>query len=77
MPNSTTDWQARADELHERGSVPKRRAAVVALREAGFSHTEVADELELTDRSKSAHYQRLYREQREKATWLTDHGAEL
>lgn len=70
------DWQARADDLHEQGGVPERRAQAVALRERGLSYTDIGDELDI-DRGGAARHIRRYREQRDEGTWLAEHGPTL
>jgi len=75
---SEPGWRARAQELRERGDLPERRAEVIALVEAGYSHSEVAETLGLGNRSNVAVHVRLYREQDlAAAEWLVAHGPDI
>lgn len=72
------DWVERARELHEEGGVPERRAEVVALIEAGCSHTQAAEILGLNNRSNVASHLRDYREEDlPQAKWLAENGPEV
>lgn len=44
---SEEDWRDRADELASRTVLKRRESDVQALKEAGLSHAEIADELGL------------------------------
>lgn len=71
---SEQDWHDRAEQLHEAGGVPERRAQVVALREAGHSYGEIADALDVESASSMRLQVVEYLGQREDAAWLLDHG---
>ena len=76
--SETNDWRARADDLHRRGGVPKKRAKAVALVEAGRTHAEVADELDLKSRGEvGTHVQRYRETDKSRADWLSEHGPEI
>lgn len=76
--SENTDWMARADELQEKGGVPKRRAEVVALREQGLTYSEISEELGGIASSNISEYLSLYREQDlAGAQWLVEHAPEL
>ena len=81
QPKSDTDsanWQELAEQLHEKGGVPQRRAEVVALIETEYSHSETADVLGLEHRANVAQHVKEYREQdRPEAEWLAEHGPEI
>lgn len=68
------NWQARADELHEKGGVPPRRAEAVALRERGETYEAIADRLGLSGRGSAYEHVSKYRDRRERVQWLSDHG---
>lgn len=68
------DWRERAAELHERGGVPKRRAEVVALREAGKTYAEIVDATEINYTSNVSQHLDAYREQLEEARWLVENA---
>lgn len=70
------DWQARADELHERGGIPERRAEIVALTEAGRTHQQIAD---VIDWNRSGIWKEIdaYRDQRDEADWLLENAPDL
>ncbi len=75
------NWQARADELHAHG-IPERRAAVVAMVEAGLTYREIAAELgfgsDNDDESQVATHVKLYRtEDLPNARWLAENGPEI
>lgn len=74
--SQTPDWQERAAELQDHG-VPERRAEVVALLEAGLTHAEVAETLDLNDRSNVGVHVARYREARADAEWLAEHGPDV
>jgi len=72
------DWRELADELHERGGVPERRAEVVALVATGHSYSETAAELGLNSRPNVAQHVKRYREEDVPAAeWLAEHGPEI
>ncbi|WP_058366942.1 hypothetical protein [Haloparvum sedimenti] len=65
-------------ELHQKGGVPEKRAQVVALVEADRTHAEVADVLDLTNRSEVATHVNRYRNQdMAQARWLSEHGPDI
>lgn len=71
------DWRERAADLQEHG-IPERRAQVVALIEQGRTHSEVADELDMNDRSNVWHIVEKYRtEDLPNAKWLATHGPDV
>lgn len=77
-PTGSENWQERAAELHEQGGIPKRRAKVVALVEAGRTHSEVADTLDMNDRSNVGSLLHLYREEDlSEADWLSANGPRI
>jgi len=73
----TDDWQQLAKELSEHG-VPQRRAEVVALVSKGRTHSEVADELGLSDRSAvSVHLTRYRSQDLPNARWLVKNAPDV
>ncbi|WP_336328729.1 helix-turn-helix domain-containing protein [Halovenus sp. HT40] len=80
MSEATGDWQDQAEQLSNHG-VPPQRANVVALREQGWTYGEIAAELgfgaDNDDRSQVKTHLDAYREQREAAAWLAEHGPEI
>ena len=70
------DWQARADELHEEGDVPARRAQVVVLIADGLTHAEAAETLGIP-RANIAKHVRWYRAERDDAEWLAANGPDI
>jgi DNA-binding transcriptional ArsR family regulator len=72
---SGQDWKQTAERLQEKGNVPKRRAQVVALRDAGRSLSEIRDELGLSNRSNvSVHLKRYREDDLAAAEWLVEEG---
>lgn len=74
MKQTNTNWQERADKLHEDGGVPERRAQVVALREQGRTYSEICDELGINHTSNISRHLDIYREQLEQARWVVENG---
>ena len=70
-------WRERARELHERGGVHERRAEVAALAEQGLTNQEIADTLGLDSRGSVWQHIDWYRDDRDQAEWLAEHGPEL
>lgn len=70
-------WQERAEEISEQGGVGWRQAQVVALIEDGRTHAEVAEELDLSDRSEVSTHVSRYRDDRDKTEWLAEYGPEI
>lgn len=73
---SEADWRELAEDLQSEGDIPERQAQVVALIEAGLTHQETADEIGIERGNVSTHVRR-YRETRETADWLAEHGPEV
>jgi hypothetical protein len=77
----TDDWRTLAQRLQDHGDVPEQRANVVALREQDHSYSEIAAELgfgaDNDDRSQVKYHLDAYRDQREDADWLVEHGPEI
>lgn len=71
------DWEERAEQLHEHGDVPEQRARVVALVAVGHTHAETADILDLNHRSNVGTHLARYRDERDEAAWLAEHGPEV
>lgn len=71
--SADADWEARADELHDRGGLPPTRAKVIALRERGLTYNEIGAELDITRGTISEHVS-AYRDDRDAARWLLEHG---
>ena len=69
-------WQERAADLQEHG-IPKRRAQVVALIEAGHTHTETAEKLGMAHRSNVGVHVAQYREQYADIEWLAAHAPDI
>lgn len=67
-------YQARAEELHQEGGVPERRAEAVALRERGKTYQEIADTLDLSGRGSAHEHVSEYEAQRERSQWLLANG---
>jgi len=72
--DTDSDWRDRADDLHSRGGVPKRRAEVVALREAGKTYSEIVDATEINYTSNVSQHLDAYREQLNEARWLAENA---
>ena len=76
----TEDWRERAAQLREHG-VPEQRANVVSLREQDHSYSEIASELgfgaDNDDRSQVKYHSDAYRDQRDDAEWLIEHGPDI
>ena len=78
--SSETDeqtWDERAEEVHKKGGVAKKQAQVVALIEAGRTHQEVKDELDLDNRSEVSTHVRRYRDNRDEVEWLANFGPDI
>jgi len=71
---TNTDWRQRADELHEKGGVPERRAEIVALREQGRTYQEIVDATEINYTSNVSQHLDAYREQLDEARWLVENA---
>lgn len=70
-------WRELADELIEHG-IPERRAEVVALVANGRTHAQVADELNLSNRSAVAvHLDRYRNEDLPHARWVAENAPEV
>lgn len=69
-----SDWQQRAEELHEKGGVPERRAEIAALREQGRTYQEIVDATDINYTSNVSQHLDAYREQLEEARWLVENG---
>lgn len=69
-------WQDRAAELQAHG-IPERRAQVVALIEAGHTHTETAEILEMNNRSTVSVHVAEYRDQHADIEWLAEHAPDI
>lgn len=76
MSELDSGWEERAEELRGEGNVPKVRARVVALREAGHTYSEIAEKAGLNDRSNAKSHVDAYEDQLEKAEWLVENGPE-
>jgi len=74
LSKSKPEWRERADELHERGGVPERRAEVVALRESGMKYAEIVDATDINYTSNVSRHLDAYREQLDDARWLAESG---
>lgn len=72
----TESWQDRAAELHAHG-IPERRAQVVALIEAGYTHSETAERLGMNHRSTVSVHVREYRDQQADIEWLVEHAPDI
>lgn len=77
MSETQSDWNGLAEQLHEQGDVPEMRAKVVALLAQGHTHSEVADQLDIEHRANVAVHVGRYREERDEAVWLAEHGPEI
>jgi orotate phosphoribosyltransferase-like protein len=71
-----TDWRDAADRLADHG-VPYKRAEVVALVDAGFTHAEIVDELDMSSRGAVSNQVKRYRENRANAEWIVAEGPEI
>lgn len=69
-------WREEAAVLADHG-VPERRAEVVALAARGFGPTAIADRLGVSSRGSIVNQLQRYREQRENAAWLAEHGPDV
>jgi len=78
MTDEPTDWEALADELHEQGGLPERRAEVIALVATGHSHAEAADKIGYSSSgSISNHVERYREEDLAQAEWLVEHAPDV
>jgi len=72
------DWEALAEQLHERGGVAETRARVVAMAAAGYSQQDIADSIGYSSSGSISNHIKRYREEdRPQAEWLVEHGPEL
>ena len=77
-PETETGWRELARKLHDEGSIPQRRAEVVALVATGHTHAETQEELGLTNRAEVANHVRRYRkEDLPPARWLAENAPEI
>jgi len=74
--SAVESWQDRAAALQAHG-IPERRAQVVALIEAGYTHTETAEALEMNNRSTVSVHVREYRDQFDDIEWLAEHAPDI
>jgi len=72
-----SDWQQRAQELFESGDLPERRSQVVALIEAGYTHSEVADERDILRSNVAQHVRRYRNKDLQPAQWLVENAPEI
>lgn len=71
------DWEARARDLHEKGGVPTQRAKVIALIEAGCSHSQVGEILGLSRGSIGGRVATYRQEDLAEARWLAENGPDV
>jgi hypothetical protein len=77
MSESKSDWRGLADRLYDHG-VPRKRARVVALIHCGRTHSQVADELGMSNRNEvSTHVRRYRTEDLPNARWLAENAPEI
>lgn len=76
MSETQIDWQELAEQLHDH-DVPEQRARVVALVAMGHTHAETKEILDLNHRSNVGTHVARYRDDRENAAWLLEHGPDV
>jgi len=71
------EWEERAEELHESGGIPKRRAKAAALRERGLVYREIAEELGDTSKASVSEMLSNVETDIEQAEWLVENKPDL
>ena len=76
-PEILSPWMRRAQAFDAHG-ILKVRACVLALIEADYTHSEIAEELNLGHRSEVANHVHRYRNRDyENAKWLSEYAPDI
>jgi len=75
-PEMQAEWRGTASQLQSHG-VPERRAKIVALIEAGYTYSEVADKLGVESKGSVGNQVKEFRQSVADAMWLVDNTPDI